>query len=100
MADGTRITTKRSRPKLGQSAQARWMRRQQEKGNCRSCGAPRPPELKQLCRPCQDKVNTYMKRYRSSKKAALPTETEKETANVDQGNLPESPQDKPQPLSE
>lgn len=70
MANGTIITSKKARPRLGASAQARWMRRQQEKGNCRACGKPRPATLKQLCEPCQAKANSYMKRYRAAKKAA------------------------------
>lgn len=70
MADNREITTSRARPALGQSAQARWQRKQQAAGNCRLCGEPRPPELKQLCRECQDKTNVRMKKYRDRKRVS------------------------------
>lgn len=79
--NGQTITTSKARPRLGQSAPARWARKQQAAGNCRACGGDRrtPEEisagvalgqskLKQLCRGCQNKANAYMSRYRTSKK--------------------------------
>jgi hypothetical protein len=68
--NGQSITTKKARPRLGKSAQAKWQRKMQKAGRCRACGAPRPLRLKQLCEACQAKVNTYMKLYRAKRKAA------------------------------
>jgi hypothetical protein len=66
--NGQTITTKRARPRLGQSAQAKWQRKMLKAGRCRACGEPRPLRLKQLCEPCQQKSNDYMKKYRAQKK--------------------------------
>lgn len=68
--NGQSIRTKRARPKLGFSPQAKYARKMQKAGRCRACGKPRPPELKQLCRPCQSKNNNYMKQYRAKLKQA------------------------------
>ena len=86
--NGQSITTTKARPRLGQSAPAKWARLQQQKGNCRSCGKDRrtPEEIaagvqpgeskmKQLCRPCRTKVNAYMNKYRAAKKAAVQSTT-------------------------
>jgi hypothetical protein len=70
MAEGKANSAKKA-PKLGQSPQARWMRKQQEQGKCRACGKERPPELRQLCRPCQHKFNAYMKTRRRAIREAL-----------------------------
>lgn len=70
MANGNEITTDKARPSLGHSAQSKWQKKQQAAGNCRSCGKPRPPELKQHCADCQAKVNAYMKKYRALKRAS------------------------------
>lgn len=81
MADASQITTVKSRPRLGMSAQAKYARLQQAKGNCRICGKDRrtpeeiaaglPAKLKQNCRLCQDKATAYMRRYRASRKLKL-----------------------------
>lgn len=84
--NGQSITTTKARPRLGQSAPAKWARLQQQKGNCRSCGndrrtpeeiaagvQPGESKMKQLCRPCRTKVNAYMQRYRNAKKAIATT---------------------------
>lgn len=68
MADSSKLTTAKARPRLGQSPQARWQRKMQAAGKCRACGEPRPPELKQLCRACQTKASAYMKLYRARKR--------------------------------
>jgi hypothetical protein len=68
MANPSKITTSRARPKLGRSAQARWQKKMQRLGRCRSCGVKRPPELAQLCRACAKKASDYMAKYRANKK--------------------------------
>lgn len=70
MASNKVITTKKARPKIGQSPQARWSRKQAAAGKCRACGKKRQAGLKSLCRTCQDKATAYMRRYRDNKERA------------------------------
>ena len=46
------------------SRQRLWQKKQIAQGKCALCGDQRPPELKILCRRCQDKVNEmHMRLY-------------------------------------
>jgi len=94
--NGQSITTTKARPRLGHSASAKWARKQVEQGNCRQCGKDRrtPEEveanvpqgqgkLKQHCRPCQNKVNAYMQKFRTAKKQGL--NAEDVVAAIEQG---------------
>lgn len=95
--NGRSITTKKARPRLGHSAQAKWQRKKQAEGKCRACGLLRAtpeeiaagvtePKLKQHCRACQDKVNAYMNKYRAAKKAAKGAANDNDTKEVSTSN--------------
>jgi hypothetical protein len=100
MTDVTPISNNVEAPSLSQhSPQVKWQNKKQQAGLCRACGSDRrilaeieagvelgKSKLKQLCRDCQDKANTYMNSYRKAKKPINPGPAEIIPAQEEKSN--------------
>lgn len=52
------------------SRQRFWQLKKQQRGDCRICGKPRPGSLTNLCRDCQDHVNSARKQLRNEEQSS------------------------------